>query len=135
MGRNAKKNRDNVTRRVLFRLMGQVCFYCGEPLTLTPNRHPDVKLATFDHVVPYLRGGRTAGNLVPSCTVCNQIAGSCVFPDAYKKRGHILRARLKLGWKFDTPPELDVESIWDSCTRLRDRFGRRARILAEAPGP
>ena len=41
-----------------------ICHYCGE--SFKP------KLLTMDHVVPIVRGGKTAkGNVVPCCKECN----------------------------------------------------------------
>jgi 5-methylcytosine-specific restriction protein A len=41
-----------------------ICHYCG--------RHLDPKELTMDHIVPLIRGGKSAkGNLVPACKDCN----------------------------------------------------------------
>jgi len=41
-----------------------VCHYCG--------RHFDPRELTMDHIVPLIRGGKSAkGNLVPACKDCN----------------------------------------------------------------
>ena len=46
------------------RVAAGICHYCG--------RHVGAKALTMDHVVPLIRGGRSArGNAVPACKDCN----------------------------------------------------------------
>lgn len=46
------------------RIASGICYYCGE--TFAP------KELTLDHVVPLVRGGKTAkGNCVAACKACN----------------------------------------------------------------
>ena len=67
----------------LITVYGRLCFWCREePATC------------IDHVVPYsCDQDNSIENLVPSCALCNMIAGGKIFLSTEDKRQHILRLR------------------------------------------
>lgn len=68
--------------RQLCERQGWRCFYCDEPVYWSPPPGMDHREATFDHVVPYSKGGRkTKGNGVAACWDCNQRRGKRPFQE------------------------------------------------------
>lgn len=66
--RPVRRRKARFSRRNVFARDRGCCQYCKKRLTL--------KEATYDHVVPRCRGGRTHWeNIVISCRTCNQLKG------------------------------------------------------------
>jgi len=79
---------------------GWKCFYCGIPLSWKDDDcvymyangkkvkrgEQKYRKGSFDHVIPFERGGPTIiGNIVPCCLKCN-ISKHCRTPDEWKNR-------------------------------------------------
>lgn len=74
----------------LIAFYGSLCFWCREePATC------------IDHVVPYSWDqDNSIDNLVPSCALCNAIAGNKMFDGVEHKRQHILNRRKQKGCRI-----------------------------------
>ena len=71
--------------RILLRAYDKFCAYCDVALTFSDPALPTH--ATFDHVVPLLRGGtHSKWNIVPACWECNKKKGDQTWTPLLPKR-------------------------------------------------
>lgn len=57
---------------MLFERQGGICHWCKKPMMLTRDRVPGSLSATFEHLTPRSRGGKTWGeNVVLAHLTCN----------------------------------------------------------------
>ena len=69
-------------------MTGGACYYCG------------FAAEDIEHVIPYAYSAdNSLDNLVPSCSICNSIAGSQVFASLQSKKDYILTERNSVHWK------------------------------------
>lgn len=88
--------------RAVVAIWGEQCFYCLKPLDFVKGNGE----ATFDHLVPYSRGGRnTKRNIVPACLLCN---GS---KDEKRVIWDRRSKKLKFVWEGVKPSELSNSYI------------------------
>lgn len=55
-------------RKMIYNMFGGRCAYCGCEI--------DWEELEVDHIVPYVKGGRTYNNLFPACSICNNTKGT-----------------------------------------------------------
>jgi 5-methylcytosine-specific restriction endonuclease McrA len=67
---NAKQRR--AKRELLFERQAGICHWCGQPMLLTRDRVPGPQSATFEHLQPRSKGGKSwADNVVLAHLTCN----------------------------------------------------------------
>ena len=75
-------------RAQVFAMTAGACYYCG------------YAAEDVEHITPYAYSADNGiGNLVPSCSICNSIAGSNVFASLQEKKEYILAERASLKWR------------------------------------
>lgn len=89
---NNQRSRYNYKK--VYKRDGFTCQYCNYNLRNNPEFIP----LWIDHIIPHIYGGgNRMENLVVSCQMCNQIAGSKVFNDFDSKKKYILQRRIDKG--------------------------------------
>lgn len=119
-------------RAQVFAMTAGACYYCG------------FAAEDVEHIIPYAYSADNGiGNLVPSCSICNSIAGSQVFASLQAKKDYILGQRNSLHWKrkigrmvrtiitpaFDLPkqetPKPELRPEWHAKPKPKGESPRR----------
>lgn len=56
-------------RERVYKMFNGRCAYCGCEM----DKYDDFEV---DHIVPYVKGGKTKNNLFPACKICNNAKGT-----------------------------------------------------------
>lgn len=85
--RAGERSKRDWLRWILFEEQGGCCFLCGKFMSLERKdaaRQVPAKFATFDHLIPWGKGGKTKiGNLLLSHRSCNNARRDLPISESY----------------------------------------------------
>ena len=77
-------------KRLMIEVQGNKCFYCGRKFGSayikknSPAHTVRFTTVTFDHVQPFVNGGRDTHNRVAACNLCNAVKSDKVFDNLFQ---------------------------------------------------
>jgi len=112
----SKKIKDKILNRQKYG-----CFYCGqdlfEPIWSKKSKRYITRKYHIDHLVPWSYSGNDSiGNLVASCSLCNNIKSNLIFDTMEDARNYVLDCRKEI----EEDEKREIQRLRDLQNKIQD---------------